>query len=224
MAANIVICGWNSNGARLLNDLLASAPRSAITIVSLPAPRLAQAGAQVRVLEADPSTQAGLEAAGIDTMDVAVVLADASRGRPQDVDARTILTVLAIEHARPSVHTIAELLKEENVFHAENASVDEVIIAGEYTGAMLSQAVQSPGMTDVFADLFDAGVGSCVREVAADTAHGKPFSAAAAALFEGGEGVLLGLRRDETLMMAPEGDPVIEYDDRLILLTRLEEV
>ena len=111
MPAHIAICGWNDNGVRLLRDLVRSTPRPSISIVSHPAPCLDEYSGQIVVFDLDPSTQAGLDAVGIDTADVAVILADPNRGRSQDIDARTILTILAIERARPEIYTIAELIK-----------------------------------------------------------------------------------------------------------------
>lgn len=221
MPSNIVICGWNENGARLLSDLLRSDPCPWITIVSQPAPRLESLPEQVDIVEADPSTQAGLAAAGVDEADVVVVLADSTRGRPQDVDARTILTVLAVERARPEIHTIAELLNDDNMFHAYNAGVDEVLIADAYIGGTLAQAVCRPGMTAVFSDIFRSGSGSRIVERSVGEGAGQRFSALAGSLYAAAEGVLIGYRRGEALELSPTEDIVLRKTDRVIVLARM---
>jgi voltage-gated potassium channel len=224
MEHHVVICGWNESGFRLLQDLIQQpdAPHVVVLTDNDDIPQFKHT--HIFYIFQDPTTAEGLATARVRHADVVVILADPRAGAPQDTDARTILTVLAVEQLRPAVHTIAELLLEDNIFHARNAGVDEVIIAGEFTGAMLSQAVQSPGMTDVFADLFDAGVGSFVSEASAAGLIGRRFSEASATLLAEGSGVLLGLRRGGVPLLAPEGDPPIETGDRLILLSRLEEV
>ncbi len=222
MPSHIAICGWNDNGARLLRDLLRSEPPPFVTIVSTPAPLLASDHDTVVVFEGDPSTAAGLAAAGIDQAEVAVILADKRAGRrPQDADARTILTVLAIERARPEVHTIAELLNDDNMFHAYNAGVNEVLIADAYIGGILSQVVRSPGMTGVFSDLFCAGSGSRIVERSAG--EGIAFSALSRMLYGEGEGVLIGYRRDEVLTLSPSGDVRLQPSDRVLILQRIPE-
>ncbi|MDG1479429.1 MAG: NAD-binding protein [Myxococcota bacterium] len=222
MPSHIAICGWNDNGARLLHDLLRSDPPFFITIVSDPAPLLDDAHDMVVVFEEDPSTAAGLAAACIDAVEVAVVLADKRAGRrPQDADARTILTVLAIERAQPAIHTIAELLNDDNMFHAYNAGVDEVLIADAYIGGILSQVVRSPGMTGVFSDLFRAGSGSRIVERSAG--EGIAFSVLSRMLYGEGEGVLIGYRRDDVLALSPPGDVRLEPSDRVLILQRIPE-
>ncbi|MFT5685211.1 MAG: voltage-gated potassium channel [Myxococcota bacterium] len=224
MEHHVVVCGWNESGFRLLKDLIQQ-PDSPQVIVLTDDDDIPQfKHSHIFYLFKDPTTAEGLATARVKHADVVVILADNRAGAAQDIDARTILTVLAVEQLRPSVHTIAELLLEDNVFHAENASVDEVIIAGEFTGAMLSQAVQSPGMTDVFADLFDAGIGSFVQEILPGDLVGKRFTDASAVLMAECEGILLGLKRGGVAVLAPGDNPMIEGDDRLILLSRLEEV
>jgi voltage-gated potassium channel len=224
MPSHIAICGWNDNGERLLRDLLRGEPRPTVTIVSRPAPRLEHRHDEVVVFEEDPSTRAGLLAAGIDEADVIVILADKRPGRrPQDADARTILTVLAIERARPEIHTIAELLNDDNMFHAYNAGVDEVIIADAYIGGILSQAVRSPGMTGVFSDLFRSGTGSRILERPAGERAGMRFSALSAALYAAGDGVLIGYRRGDFLQLSPREDVELTEADRVILLQRMPE-
>ena len=225
MPRHIAICGWNDNGGRLLRDLLHSNAGLSITIVSKPAPRMDHYHEQVVVFEEDPSTLAGLTAAGIDEADVVVILADSSSGRrSQDVDARTILTVLAIERMRPEVHTIAELLNDDNMFHAYNAGVDEVLIADAYTGGILSQAVRSPGMTEVFSDVFRSGIGSRIQERALEAGEaGQVFSALSRTLYAAGAGVLIGYRRGESLTLSPDTDLSLLPDDRIILLQRMPE-
>lgn len=221
MEHHVVICGWNKSGSRLIQDLLRqpSTPHIVVLTDNTKTPQFKHT--HIFYVFQDPTTAKGLATARVRHADIVVILADQRAGEPQDIDARTILTILAVEQMRPQVHTIAELLQEENVFHARNASVDEVLITGEYTGAMLSQAVSSPGMTDVFDDLFDAGSGSLVIERDANGWVGQAFSAAAAGLLADQQGVLIGLRRDGVPCVAPPGDPIVETTDRLLVLCRL---
>ena len=223
---HIVICGWNDNGRRLVGDLLLSDTTPTVRVIS---PNAFQpANVRVRRVDfvlADPSTAEGLRAVEVDKADVVVILADTRGGRSQqDADARTILTVLAVEQLRPEVHTIAELFNPDNVFHAKNAGVDEVLISGAYSGVMLSQAVQSPGVLAVFRDLFSSGRGTRLHQepLPADL-DGVSFREASRALMAAQRGVLLGYRRDGAAVLHPPSSAPVAAGDQIFLLQRVAQ-
>ena len=152
LADHIIICNWNKNGAQLLENLLEESLTS-ILIISNNPPLIRHH--RVHYLKGDPSTDVTLSQAKIEHAKVMVVLANASsESAAQDIDARTILTALAVERRNPKVHTIIELMNSENSRHARHAGVNEVMISGSYTGAMLAQTAVSPGLTSVFSQLF----------------------------------------------------------------------
>ena len=220
---HIVICGWNDNGRRLVGDLLLTDTAPTVRVVSPRALQPANTRIQrVDFVVADPSTAAGLRAVEVEKADIVVILADVRDGRsPQDADARTILTGLAIEQLRPEVHTIAELLNPDNIFHAKNAGVDEVLISGAYTGAMLAQAVQSPGVLAVYRDLFQSGSGSRLRKLLVPAAlHGKSVRDATVAMYRE-HGVLIGYRRAGAVSLRPPAGDVLQADDLLLFIQQV---
>jgi voltage-gated potassium channel len=221
---HIVICGWNDNGQRLVADLLRSDQTPTVRVVSPTAVRPSNTRIQrVEFILADPSTADGLRAVEVDKADVVVILGDLRDGRSkQDADARAILTGLSIERLRPQVHTIAELFSADNIFHAKNAGVNEVIISGAHTGAMLSQAVQSPGVLAVFGDLFLSGKGSRLREAPLPEAlEGATFLQAYRTLLIEQQGVLVGLRRAGRMQTGVGPGFTVAAGDRVIILQRL---
>lgn len=219
---HVVICGWNETGKRLVSDLIESErdPHVVVLYHESKYPRLLDPN--IHYLEEDPTTARGLERARVKNASVAVVLPDLADGRSsQDADARSILTILAIEQINGNIHTIVELLNNENIFHVRNAGCDEVIVSGSYTGTMLSQVVQFPGVSDVFGDLFTPGTGSHLKEEVLDSAHfGKKFSEVSGTLFSKGQGILVGYRRGGKLELSPKDDVKLEKNDRVIVVRR----
>lgn len=219
---HVVICGWNETGRRLVEDLLKSDkdPRVVVLYHTSTYPRLLHP--HVHYLEEDPTTARGLGLARVKQASVAVVLPELKEGmREQDADARSILTILAVEQLNPGIHTIVELMNEENVYHVKNAGCDEVIVSGAYTGTMLSQAVQFPGVSDVFGDLFSPGKGSHLIDLPLGAEHrGKRFSEVSRSLFLEGKGILVGYRRRGELRLTPGEDEELGAGDRMILLRR----
>ena len=120
------------------------------------------------------------------------------------------------------MHTIAELFNPDNIFHAKNAGVNEVLISDAHTGAMLSQAALSPGVLTVFHDLLQSGQGSRIRELALpDALVGVTVLQAYTAVLTDQKGVLLGFRRGDRIKTVPTPDTVLQAEDRLIILQRV---
>lgn len=223
MVDHVVICGWNETGRKLVSDLISSKedPDIVILYTASQTPRLIDPN--IHYVEKDATTAEGLEAARVAHARVAVVLPNQNDNRSsQDADARSILTILAIERLNNSIHTIVELLNEENVYHVRNAGCDEVIVSGSYTGTMLSQVVQFPGISDVFGSLFNPGEGSQVHESALPEALvGKSFAEASAQLFKDQQGILLGYRRAGELNISPRLDPQLKGGDTIIIIRQV---
>ena len=220
---HIILCGWNETGRKLVADLLATRKDYYIVVISAEpkAPLLLER--HVFYVERDPSTPEALRLARAERCKVAVILPKTHERRSaQDVDARSILTILAIERVNPAIHTIVELLSDENIPHARNAGCDEIIVSGAYTGTMLSQVVQYPGISSVFGSLFRPGEGTQVDELALpSTLEGSSFSQVCVESFKRGLGIVVGFRRDDALTISPRQDPTLERGDRLVLIRQM---
>ena len=222
---HIIVCGWNETGRRLVLDLIESGQHPKVLVVhpNRDIPRINSP--RLYYLFEDPTTAIGLELARVEHATVAVVLSNTQGdGRSvQDIDARTILTVLAIERTNPEIHTIAELQNSENVFHMRNTGCDEIIVSGSYTGAMISQAAQNPGISDVFDDLFTPGEGSSLQQrPLPERFVGRTFSDVSQEIFIERAGVLIGYRRGMTRpIISPPSDLAMKRGDIIILIQHI---
>jgi voltage-gated potassium channel len=70
-------------------------------------------------------------------------------------DERTIFGTMAIKSMAAKVRTCAELIHGENREHLLRANVDEIIVRGESTGALLATAAVSPGLADSVKSLLN---------------------------------------------------------------------
>jgi voltage-gated potassium channel len=217
---HVVICGYNSNAPRLIRDLRSAQPDTSILVISERTGVALPADPLVLQLELDPTTEAALERAQVDFASAVIMLGDDALGRSgHDADARSILTTLAVESRNPKLHTIVELLNDANVPHARNAGADEVVVSGAYTGTMLSQSAQSPGVSDVYRDLFRPGAGSAVVEEDVPTQwHGRAYSELVSAWVSEGLGAAIGYRRDGVVVLAPGVGVMLQPGDRAVLI------
>ena len=217
---HVIICNWNENGTQLLENLLEESQTS-ILIIANNAPR----GKHHRVhhLKGDPTTDLTLTRANVEQAKVMVILANsvAPDSAAQDVDARTILTALAVERRNSALHTIIELINPENSRHAEHAGVDEVMIAGAFTGSMLAQTAASPGLTSVFTQLFQQENIWLTTSELPEGWEGITFAEAAAQSLKLQLGSLVGLLRDGESLLDPNMETTIKSEDQLVLVRRL---
>ena len=224
LTGHVIVCGWNQTGERLVHDITVAVPDMHVVVVQQDKDILRIVNPTVHYLYEDPTTLQGLQHSRVKHARVAVVLADERGGRAQqDVDARSILTALAIERTNPEVHTIVELLNADNVFHVRNAGVDEVIVAGEYMGGMLSQSVQFPGLSDVFGSIFGVGEGVMMRQIRLPgELNGKTFAEASHYLLQHNQGIAVGYRRAGELRMTPAASEALLTRDVLIVMRSVE--
>jgi voltage-gated potassium channel len=155
---HFVICGWNENGEKVIDGLLSQFKGSDIKIVlvnELPRDEIQSIlyhykDHQIRYVRGNFVKEDVLARANITKARAIVVLADVSGGHSlEKADERTIFGIMAIKSMAPKVRTCAELINTENKEHLLRTNVDEIVVRGESSGAMLSTGASSPGVNDL---------------------------------------------------------------------------
>jgi voltage-gated potassium channel len=154
---HLIVCGWNENGPKVVEGILVQlkGTRPKIVLVNELEKEDIQS-IQYQYKEYDIAFVRGnfvkedvLARANLPRAKAAIVLADLSGGRTLDkADERTIFGTMAIKSMAPKVRTCAELIHGENREHLQRANVDEIIVRGESSGALLAIAAVSPGLAD----------------------------------------------------------------------------
>jgi voltage-gated potassium channel len=147
-----LICGWNERGRRILKELIATGKQAAVVASERPA----ALSSEVFFIAGSPTDEEALLRAGVADAAVAVMLA----GVPSsplipggDMDAKTILTALAVKAANPEIYSVIELVNPDNERHARLARVDDIIycdrIIAEITATCATNAGISVFMRDI---------------------------------------------------------------------------
>src|SRR5919199_15970 len=157
-SGHLVICGWNSQGEEIVRELLAKEVEEERPIVVLaqlasdPYPH----DDRLTFIRGNPTSTDDLRRAGIERAECAIVVADntATSSAADDMDARTLLTVLAIESLNPNCYTCVEVVRSENRQHFARAKADELVVSAEMTGALLASSAKTHGLSRLVSDLL----------------------------------------------------------------------
>lgn len=218
---HIVICGWSSKGAEILRELHADEvlDKRPVVIVA-PLPSNPTDDDLVTFVQGSPSDAAVLRRARLERAETAIILADQTGAGPDERDAMTLLTALAVESVNPNVHTCVEVIRSENLPHFQRAKVDEVVVSAELTGNVLASSAKHHGLSRVVADLTGHASGNEFYVVDAPAAfHGTSFAEALGRLKEDADAVLVGIRSDgATYDLNPPAGRRIEDGDALLVI------
>jgi voltage-gated potassium channel len=154
---HLLICGWSPKGAEIIRELRAKEVEDARDIVILvDTDTVPFEGEGITFIRGNTSNDADLQRAGIERVSTVIVLADHTNasGEADDLDARSLLTTLAVESMNPDAYTCVEVVKSENRQHFERTRADELVVSAELTGALLAASARTHGLTEVIADLL----------------------------------------------------------------------
>jgi voltage-gated potassium channel len=211
---HIVVCGWNTTARDLVAELQGDDYKSKVVVLADLEKN--PAGDDVYFVRGDASNEADLDRAGIKEASAALVFpADSS----DDADMRSILTIMAIEHACPDVRTVSEVNNPKHEPHFRRAGVDELLVTSKVASHLLARSALYPGLTGIVTDIVSGGEGSeLYRITLPDDYIGLSIDAVAARLRTDHRATLLSINRGGRAYVNPGVDFVLEPDDDAIVV------
>ncbi|RLA14421.1 MAG: hypothetical protein DRQ52_04250 [Gammaproteobacteria bacterium] len=174
--ARVLLIGWTDILYDILQELDAHASRGTeVTILSNISEEKARervAGHQTSDLknlaltfqEGDAVMRAAYEDVDISSFKSIVVLADQSddqKGGEEGADTRTLRILLRLSDLRKQVdshvHTVAELLDENNRNLLTGLGVDDIVVSSEIVSAQLAQIARQEVLAPIYRELLSAG-------------------------------------------------------------------
>lgn len=219
---HVLICGWSAKGPEIIRELRAREVEDRRDIVIL-AERDTEPyeGADVVFVRGSPSNGPDLMRAGIDRVSTVIVLADSSNAsdEPQDLDARSLLTTLAVESMNPSAYSCVEVVLSENRQHFERTHADELVVSAELTGSLLAASARSHGLTGVVADLLTHPEGQELYRIAVPAeVAGRNVREAIGVLKDGYDSLLVGVFVDGGCQVNPPGATTIPAGAEILVV------
>ncbi len=162
---HFVVCGWKNEMIAVLEDILRVNPDLAdedIVVVSTVEPaevenlRSRESLQNIRFVRGDYVEENVLLRANIKQAAKVLVLADNStQASDQEVDARTVMSVLTIKTISKDIYTCVELIDSKFKRYLENVHCDEIILSRDYNRILLANATAASGIAHIVQDLLD---------------------------------------------------------------------
>ena len=150
--------------------------------------------------------------AGINKSDFVVILPD-RRNESEDpaaIDAKSLVAAMTIKKINPDVYIVAELLQRASEIHAREIGVDEIVIRGNISSMLISNAILNPGVSKLYSELLSVNGKLKFNESAIGPEFlGKPFLELKEYMEKTGK-IILALRKGDDLFFSP--DPKSKID------------
>jgi voltage-gated potassium channel len=124
---------------------------------------------------------------------------------------------LTIKKTNPEVYVIAELLQRSSEPHARELGVDEVVIRGNVSSMLISNAVINPGVSKLVSELFSPNGKIKFSEIAIGPEFiGKSFQELKSWVEKSGN-MVVALRKGDELIMNPEQIQNVDASHAIVL-------
>jgi voltage-gated potassium channel len=174
---HFIICGWRREMDRVIDGVLAVNPQfdvSDLVLINNVGAEMMQPILQnpayrgINYINGDYIEEETLERARIRSASRILIMADfAGEYSMQEVDSRTVMTVLTIESLSKKIYVCAELLDAKFEKYLQLANCDEIILSREYSKRIIAGASTASGVSQVMMELMDTagGRGLETREI-----------------------------------------------------------
>ena len=216
-SGHTVICSWNFQGERIVEELLSADQKQQRGIVILhDSEERPIKDERVEFIKGDPSQDEDLIRAGVMRADSVIVLTDFTKGT-NEADAAALMVVLAIESLNRKVHTCVQIMNSANRVHLERAHTDEIICLDQLGGNLAVASALNHGVSRIVAELLTFNLGSEFYRYdrsLSDRLIGKEFTEAVQLLAQQ-HTILLAIETDssEELLRQLSGDVVYKLPE-----------
>ena len=205
-----IICGWNRNASEIIGSFSAL-PKDKKTTICLinemdaeeyQMLKVKHSELDIKFVKGDFSSENILKRASASNARAAIFIPDISGSNTiENADERTILAVLAIKSLNQEITTCAEVLKKENEGHLQRANVDSIIVSGEFSGFLLSNASVSEGIPKFVKEMLDIDSKKSIQQVSIPGNFvGKTFLELSEYFLKNNKGIAVGIMSEEKKM------------------------
>lgn len=174
---HFIICGWKRDMPDILYNIMEKNKNflaSEYVLINTADPteidnlRSDRRFAPVNYIHGDYIDERVLNRANLKEAARVIVFADRMiQGSIQEVDSRTVMTVITIKSISKTIYTCAELLDEKFERYLRFSNCDEIILSTEYNRSIIANASAGSGISQVISELLsvNADVSISTQEI-----------------------------------------------------------
>ena len=162
LSNHIIICGWNFQGLRIVEELLHANSNTNIVILADSDKHPLKGNTRshrIDFVKGDPTQDKALKNACVHTSESVIVLTDFTKNA-NEADAEALMIVLAVESLNRNVHTCVQIMNSSNRVHLERAHADEIVCLDQIGGNLLVASAINHGVSRVIKELLTFNEGS----------------------------------------------------------------
>jgi len=166
MKNHFIICGWKRDMGKVLKDIILKnkefIPQEIVIINTANSEEIEilksePALSAISYIHGDYVDEAVLNKANLKYAKKILVLADRLvLGSVQEVDSRTVMTIITVKSMSKTIYAAAEILDTKFERYLTSANCDEVILTTEYSRSLIANASTGSGISHVISELLDA--------------------------------------------------------------------
>lgn len=238
---HFIICGWKRDMADFLRNIMEknkSFLPSEIVMINKADQEMIEniwsdaALKHINFIHGDYIDERVLQRANIKGAKRVLVLADRLvEGSTQEVDARTVMTVITVKSISKSAYVAAELMDPKYVRYLRFSNCDEIILSSEYNKSLIANASAGSGIAHVVSELLNVNADVSITTVEIPRKLiGKTFSELSIYFTEKDRSILIGLlentgnfymRKKEALTEAQKTPDISKLVDSLKMVKTL---
>lgn len=213
---HIIICGWCDKTKEIIMQILnENLENKQIVLVAKLERDPFPDNNLIHYVRGKIDDKETLEKAGIQRAKTAIILNEDNN------DATTVLSALTINSLNPDLYSIAEISKEENRIHLENAQVDEIIVNNDINSRLMVRTAFYHGTSMIFNELLSNKVGNEIYMLEAGVEEiNKNFIELFNYFKQEKNVTLLGLKRGDGVLLNPDNREQILPGDFLIYIAQ----
>lgn len=167
----------------------------------------------VEFIKGNPTLKDTLIRANVDKASSLIIL---PQGDSASADARTLMEVVVARSINPSLYIVAELLNEGNAEYVLKAGADEAIAVGSLTTIAMANEIIYRGSLKAIMRLLRGN--SEILVINSSKYTGLSFKDALIRVREDESGILIGVLRNNEVLISPSDELIIKPGDELIII------
>ncbi|CQR48213.1 voltage-gated potassium channel [Paraliobacillus sp. PM-2] len=214
---HIIFIGWNERTRQLLDMMQTYHKKEPFVLIDHSLKQFSHKEHACHFVRGDPTSDETLQKANIKNAAYAIITADPAK-KEQQADQTSILTTVAIKGNNPDIHVVTEILTKEQVSNAKRAGATTVIRSNDFMGTLFFQEIFRVSTEEPFEFLLQILATQQFSSIKIPTnLVGQTFLEASTS-YVSAERLLIGIIRQDDIMINPSFHTHLEKDDQLLLL------